>query len=149
MVRMRKTTKYIIHDDINCNVDLTQGTSRIRTSNSDHSAVKFDNAVLLFVSSPITSVHAILELDFRSDLWGPTLKTQFLWDVNLCRWVCFSRSFDDSQYLYFDLKMEMKQSSETSRATHLLTRPHTQEELNFHIKIIFNRYFLGVVSVST
>jgi len=55
----------------------------------------------------------------------------------------FFRSFEDSQYLYFDLKVELKQSAETSRTTHLLTQPHTQEELNFHIQIICNKYFLG------
>jgi hypothetical protein len=35
------------------------------------------------------------------------------------------------------------ESSETSRPTRLLTRPHTQEELNFHIQIIFNKFFWG------
>jgi hypothetical protein len=42
---MRKTTKDLIQDNRDCKVDLTQGSSRIRSSNSEHSAMKFDNAI--------------------------------------------------------------------------------------------------------
>jgi len=60
----------------------------------------------------------------------------------------FFLKFRHSQYLYFDLKMEIKQYSETSSTTHLLTQPQPRR-IEFAHSNYIEYIFLGVVPEST